>query len=194
MIVCAFEPDRAIRHDGVELSGGGEAAEAPFLLVPPTAKNPWSAWVLLGKLRNLFERFIEAVRVRQVERQRGKADIHHVDVCIDHAGQHHLPICVHCEFDALGAFLAAFKRVSDDPVIIIDQLREALHLAVFVDGDAVDIVDKRVSGCGRGDERGTCCEKSADHGRSHLVWDDLGSRVISALVSSLFPPCACTSA
>src|SRR3546814_10198244 len=40
--VDALEPDRAVRHRGVEIGGGGKAAEPPFLLIPARSDNPRS--------------------------------------------------------------------------------------------------------------------------------------------------------
>ena len=53
MAIDAFEPDGAVRHRGVEVGGGREAAEAPALLVPPAADDPAPLGIGAGVFRDL---------------------------------------------------------------------------------------------------------------------------------------------
>lgn len=66
-----------------------------------------------------------------------------MDMRVDHARDHYLPLAVEPVID-LRTRLAAREHGGDLAVLVEHQPGEAFDLAVRVDGHAVDIVDQRI--------------------------------------------------
>ena len=162
MAIDPFEPDGAIGHRRVEVGGGGETPEPPFLLVPAAPDDPPAVGVGGGVFADQQLRFFQRDRVRQVERQGAEAEAHHVQVRIDQAGDHDLAFAIEQVVDLLGPPVAAFEHLAYAPAVVDPQPGEAHHLAVLVEGNALDVVDKLVGLGGRGgeaDSKGEGAEK-----------------------------------
>ena len=192
VIIRTFQPHRAIGHHGVKLGGGGEAAKAPLFLIPSAPENPRTARIVLRKGLDLRQRVLERSGVRQVERERAKADIHHVDMGVDHPGDQHAALAVEPVID-LRTRLAAREHGHNLAILVKHEAGEALDLAFLANRHAVDIIDQRI-GQGRDSqrkERGGGERRDSKTQFSHpSSGTRRGRRVMSAEVSLRPPPAA----
>ena len=151
MAVDPGQHDRPVADRGVELGGGGEAAQPPLLLVPAAAQDPRPVGVGGGIGADPRLRLGEAVRVRQVERQHLEAEVHQVAVAVDKAGQQHPPLHVGAPVEPLGPLVDRRQQADHLAVGGEQQAGEADDVPVGVQGDPGDVVDQRSGG---GDRRG----------------------------------------
>src|SRR3546814_1714859 len=82
MTVDPLQPHRPVGHDGVDVGGGGEAAETPFLLVPAAPDDPAGAGIRGGISGDLRLRFLQCVGVREIEGEGCEAEAHDMAVSI----------------------------------------------------------------------------------------------------------------
>ena len=86
MAVDPLQPDRPVAHGGVEIGGGGEAAQAPALLVPAAADDPARGRVGGGIGADPRLRLGQRIGVAEIERERAHAEAHDMAVRVDQAG------------------------------------------------------------------------------------------------------------
>src|SRR3546814_20711613 len=106
----AFEPDRAIRHRGVEVGGRRKAAEAPFLLIPARSDDPRHFGIFGGIFADRRLRFGEAVRIRQVEQHPLETPPHHMAVRVDQSGAEGIALAILFEVGSFGALVRSEER------------------------------------------------------------------------------------
>ncbi len=112
MAVDAGEDDRAVPHHGVDVGGGGEAAEAPALLIPAAALHPERR----GMLRRIGSDAGLGVRQRcgvvELEAQRHEAQLHDMAVRVDQTGDQVRALGVEAEIELFRALVALLQEAS----------------------------------------------------------------------------------
>ena len=182
MAIDPIEPDRPVGHDLVELGCGGEAAEAPLLLVPAASDDPGPRRVVARERCDLRERLVERSGVRKIQRQRRQAQFHDVEMSVDQAGHHEAPLAIQPVLDFGRALVAVVEHLFHAPVVVDPQRLEAVDLAALVDADALDIVDQLIGPDGRGSGRGEQDGKGLSGSFcGHLVTGRLAARVGQSL-------------
>ncbi len=117
-------------------------------------------------------------------------------VGIDHAGQNELALAIQQEIHPARPPVAAFQHFLDGAVIVDPQAGETPDLAIFLDGDALHVVDQSISHCGRGKSGSKAHGNTGEQccvTRCHQFFPS-GSRRINALVSCRPPLISCISA
>ena len=195
MAIDAGQPDRTITHHRVQFSRGRKAFFRPQLLIPAAPQNPRAVRVRLGIGGDLRQGFGEGTGIRQVQRQRAKAQADHMGVAVDHAGDQELALAIQLVAGAFRALVAAVQDLLDPAIVAHDQPGEAVQPALRVHGYAVDIIDQRVGPCGSGKrERADRAQQQSLHALSCHALPLRGRRRTRAEVSCRPPPMACTSA
>ena len=188
MAIGAFEPDRAITDHRIEFGGGGKPAQLPRLLIPPAAQDPRPVGMRCSVSSDLGQRLGQGARVRQVERERGKAQLHDMEMRIDHPRHHDVALAIDLIIGARRALVAAMEDLDNASVAADDHPGKVIDLSSRIQRQPVDVIDQRVGGRGGGnDTRGRCGEEVAP--RAHLACL-CGRRRISALVSCRPAPIA----
>jgi hypothetical protein len=67
MAVDAFEPDRPVGDNRVEIGRGREAAQSPFFLIPPAPDDPRQFGVFVGIFLDRRLRLGQRAGLRKVE-------------------------------------------------------------------------------------------------------------------------------
>ena len=122
----------------------GNRPHLPARLVPSAPDDPRAPLIGLSKGGDPAQRGIKIARLRQVEGQFGKAQIHQFDIGVDHSGQDHLALAVHGEINSLGPVFPAFEDMGDNALFVEHELGEALDLVIFIERDGIDIIDQRI--------------------------------------------------
>ena len=168
VIVGPLKPDRTVRHDRVEFRRGGEATEAPDLLVPAASKDPRPGGVFLGKRPDRVQSLFERLRFRQIERHSRKAIVHDMEMRVDHARQHDGAFGIEKIVHPLGSVVPAIQHGDNPPVVADMQCGEPVDLAVFVDANTIDVFDQLIGRSRFGNrQKGDTCEKSGKRAHNH---------------------------
>ena len=90
--IDAFQHNRAVRNDCVEVGGSGEALDRPQLLVPAAADDPPRLGVRGAVGAQPLLQVGERARAGEIELQRGKAELGDMPVRVDQPGQQRLAV------------------------------------------------------------------------------------------------------
>jgi len=144
LAIDAFQYDRTVGHDGVEIRGGREFLDRPKLLVPAAADDPPCVGMRRRVVLQPILQILERARAHQIELKRGETEAEDMAVCVDEAGKESAAAAV----DQLVVLLHSRTRGRNhrfDAAVVPDQhAPEMLQFAVGADLDTIDVADERL--------------------------------------------------
>ncbi len=153
--VDAFEHDRPVAYDRVEVGGGREGLFRPQFLVPAETENPFGVGIGGGVIAKPLLELGKRAGAGQIQPQGRKTEVHHMPMGVDEAREQGLALAIDHLVHASQLHHHAF---GDDllhlPVVANDEAGEMLELSVSAHLHSVHVVDDGGRPGGRGEEGG----------------------------------------